>query len=303
MRFSIPAQSLSSALTSFADAANLRLLFPSEMVAGLSSPGVEGTMPADHALGRLLAGTGLVYRFTGTGAVTLERAPVQTEDGAVQLAPVTVEGQAPTSLNASIGNLPPEYAGGMVARGQRLGVLGNQDMMDVPFSTTSYTSETIRNQQAETIAEVLANDPAVRSGYGYGNFSELFVIRGFPLGGEDISIDGLYGNAPRQIVAMEMYERVEVLKGASAFLNGMPPSGTGIGGAVNLVPKRAGDTPLTRVTGSFAQDSRIGGHVDIGRRFGRDDAFGIRANAAIRDGETAIDKDGHYLHLGSLGLV
>ena len=146
-----------------------------------------------------------------------------TGAGTVKLDPISVEGAA-AGVAAP---LPPAYAGGQVSRGGRVGVLGNKDMMDVPFSVTGYTEETIRNQQSETIADVLANDPSVRTGYSYGNFGEMFVIRGFPLYGEDIAVDGLYGNAPRQIVGLEMYERVEVLKGSNAFLNGVAPSGSG----------------------------------------------------------------------------
>lgn len=226
-------------------------------------------------------------------------AQTSTGGDALKLAPISVEGTATAGASEA---LPPVYAGGQVSRGGRLGVLGNQDMMDVPFSLTGYTEETIRNQQAETIADVLANDPSVRTGYTYGNFGELFVIRGFPLSGEDIAIDGLYGNAPRQIVGLEMYERVEVLKGSNAFLNGVAPSGGGIGGSVNLVPKRAGDEPLTRLTTSYAMDTRVGSHLDVGRRFGPDNAFGVRTNLLARDGETAIDDEERRNLLASVAL-
>ena len=64
--------------------------------------------------------------------------------------------------------LPETYAGGQVARGASIGVLGNQDMMDVPFSFTSYAAETIENQQARTIADILQNDASVRSGQAFG---------------------------------------------------------------------------------------------------------------------------------------
>ena len=176
------------------------------------------------------------------------------------------------------------------------------NIMDVPFSVTGYTEETIRNQQADTIADVLANDPSVRSSYGYGNFSEQFVIRGFPLYGEDIAIDGLYGNAPRRIVGLELYERVEVLKGANAFLNGVAPASSGIGGGVNLVPKRAGDEPLNRITGSYAMNSQFGMHLDSGRRFGPDNAYGVRVNAVTRDGETAIADEERQTLIGAVAL-
>ncbi len=223
-------------------------------------------------------------------------AQAQKSDATV-LAPLEVDAQA-----VKHDDLPQPYAGGQVARGGRIGVLGNQDIMDVPFSVTSYTEQTIRNQQAQTVADILANDPSVRSGFGFGNSGEEFMIRGFPLSSADISIDGVYGITPRQIVGLEMFERVEVLKGASAFLNGTAVSGGALGGSINLVPKRAGDEPFTRVTGTYGMDSQFGGHVDTGMRFGPNKAFGIRINVAGRDGDTAIDDQKEWSALGAVAL-
>lgn len=44
--------------------------------------------------------------------------------------------------------LPEAYPGGQVARGGRFGLLGNLDMMDVPFNATAYTEMLIRDQQS-----------------------------------------------------------------------------------------------------------------------------------------------------------
>lgn len=293
--FAIAPQPLDAALAAFSAATRIQVLTPGDVTRGVVSPGVSGTMTVRDGLNRLLSGTGLSARFLTGDTVTVERVAV---NGALQLDPVQVEGQRVGGGNAP----PPAYAGGQVVRGARLGALGNQDAMDVPFSVTGYTAETIANQQAETVADVLANDPAVRSGLGYGNFSESFVIRGFQLMGEDLSVDGLYGTAPRQIVATDMFERVEVLKGANAFLNGAAPGGSGIGGGVNLVPKRAADEPLTRLTLGYAMDSRATAAADVGRRFGDGNQFGARANVAYRDGETAVDGEKRTLKLGALAL-
>ncbi|WP_181850161.1 TonB-dependent siderophore receptor [Thalassospira profundimaris] len=197
---------------------------------------------------------------------------------------------------------PPVYAGGQVATGGRAGVLGNKDVMDTPFSTTSYTSELITNQQAQDVADVLLNDPSVVNSTGYGNFADRFNIRGYDLQSDDISLDGVSGTAPRQKAIIETYERVELLKGASAFLNGMPPGSSGIGGTVNLVPKRATANPVTSLTGSTENGKTFGSHVDIGRRFGSADQFGARANAVYRDGETSIDDEEVTARLASLAL-
>ncbi|NWE23940.1 TonB-dependent siderophore receptor, partial [Pseudomonas sp. P7548] len=63
---------------------------------------------------------------------------------------INVDAPAPSAL-------PPVYAGGQVARGGQLGVLGNQDIMDAPFSMASYTEKLIRDQQAQTVGDVLLN--------------------------------------------------------------------------------------------------------------------------------------------------
>ncbi|MDB5675789.1 MAG: hypothetical protein JWM65_2771, partial [Sphingomonas bacterium] len=114
-----------------------------------------------------------------------------------------------------------------------------------------------------------------------------------------MSIDGLYGVTPRQIVSPELFDNVQVLNGASAFLFGAAPGGSGIGGGINLTPKRAHKT-LFRATANFSQDSVFGGTFDAGTRFGADDAFGIRVNGVYRKGETAIDHDQREVRAASV---
>lgn len=172
-----------------------------------------------------------------------------------------------------------------------LGALGNRKAADVPFSLRSYNEALILNQQPQTLGQVLENDPTVRTSYGFGNASEQFIIRGFTLFGDDVGLNGLYGIAPRQLVAPELFESVQVLNGASAFLNGAAPGGSGIGGSVNLQLKRAGDGPLNRATIGYTASSHFGGSIDIARRFGTDDAFGLRVNGAFRSGDVAIDDE------------
>ncbi|MBD8595620.1 TonB-dependent siderophore receptor [Pseudomonas sp. CFBP 8758] len=200
------------------------------------------------------------------------------------------------------GASPDVFAGGQVARGGQMGVLGNQDNMDVPFTLTSYTSKLIEDQQAEDVGDVLLNDPSVRQSFGFGNQAQVFVIRGLPLSSDDISYNGLYGVLPRQIISTDAVERVEVFKGPNAFINGVSPTGTGLGGSVNLVPKRAGDDPIRRYTQDISTDGRVGEHLDLGQRFGEDNRFGARVNLAQREGDTAIDDEAQRTKLFTLGL-
>ncbi len=209
---------------------------------------------------------------------------------------------APQTFSPGGNDTVPAYLDGQIANGGRLGILGEQDAMNVPFNVVSFTDKLIQDQQSRTLGDVLNNDAAVQTGYGYGNYSETFVIRGFELSGDDISYGGLYGVLPRQILPMEFADRVELLKGSSAFLNGVPPGGTGVGGNVNIEPKRATDTAINRVSVDYTSSSQVGGAVDVGRRFGDNNQWGVRVNAVHREGESAIDDEKRRLTLGSLGL-
>ncbi len=204
------------------------------------------------------------------------------------------------SADASAAGLSAPYAGGQVARGGRVGLLGTQDMMDTPFSATAFTAQLLQDQQTRSVADVLLNDPAVRNARGFGNFQEVYVIRGFPVFSDDIAYNGLYGLLPRQYVAAELLERVEVLRGASAFLNGAAPGGSGLGGAINLMPKRATNEALTEVTAGVESGGQGLLALDLSRRFGPGGSTGMRLNAVVRNGDTAID--GESRQLGLLGV-
>ncbi|MEF7617067.1 TonB-dependent receptor [Aquincola sp. MAHUQ-54] len=205
------------------------------------------------------------------------------------------------SADASAEGLKAPYAGRQVARGGRVGILGNQDMMDTPFSQTSYTQELIQNQQAMSIGDVLKNDPTVRLARGFGNYQQVYVIRGFPVYSDDMSYNGLYGLLPRQYLAAELVERVEVLRGVSAFVNSAAPGGSGLGGSINVMPKRAPNEAVTQVT--LGVESGPQGYLaaDIARRFGPDKSTGVRLTAVRRDGDTAIDRESRELSLFAIG--
>ncbi|MBW8466360.1 MAG: TonB-dependent receptor [Acidovorax sp.] len=229
---------------------------------------------------------------------------------AQQTAAPTTVGEAKTlstvtvnaSADASAQGLSPAYPGGQVARGGRAGILGTKDAMETPFSITSYTNELIQDRHARSVGDVLQNDPTVRVARGFGNFQESYFIRGFLLGSDDTAYNGLYSLLPRQYIATELFERVEVLRGASAFLNGASPNGGGIGGSINLLPKRAPNEPLNRVTFGVASGGQTQLAADVARRFGPDGNTGIRVNAATHSGGTGVDDEDVKLGLVAVGL-
>jgi len=236
---------------------------------------------------RHCVGAGLLVAAAGVSAQTAAKTALDE---------VVVSDQA-----EAIGGLQKTYSGGQFARGGNLGILGNTDLMNVPFSTTNYTSELIDNQQALSVADVVMNDASVRTLTSRGGFGDDFQIRGFTVSNSDISMNGLFGLAPSTRIPLEMVERVEVLKGPGALTNGVGPSGS-VGGSINVVTKRAADVPLTRLTTTYMGKAQLGTHLDVGRRFGEDNQWGVRVNGLVRGGEGNIDGGKQNLGLGSIGL-
>ncbi len=217
-----------------------------------------------------------------------------TSSATVVLSPIDVNATPATAL-------PAPYAGGQVAEGGSLGLLGTQNVMDTPFSTTSYTRELTEDQQARTAADTLINDASVRLSTGSNGFDDTFQVRGFPVGGQDVGLNGLYGLVSSNRVQAQIIERIELLRGPGALVNGIAPGGS-IGGGINIVTVRAGDQPLTRLTPTFISDGNFGTAVDIGRRYGQNNEWGIRFNGLYRDGETSIDDGNLRSGLAALGV-
>jgi iron complex outermembrane receptor protein len=244
-------------------------------------------------------GLGLCRLALTSAAITLGAAAVLAQETppTVQLDAIVVEGPA------SPGSVPPAFAGGQVATGARLGLLGNAETLNTPFNVTSYTDEFIRNQQAPTLSDALILDPSVRSSHPSGGIVESFNIRGFPVGegnSGEVAFDGVFGVAPNYKIFTDYAERIEVLKGPAAALTGLAPNG-GVGGVINIVPKRA-EADLTRAGTEFSSTTYGGATFDVARRYGSGREFGVRVNGSLRGGDTAIDGQRNVTGIGSLAL-
>src|ERR1700760_700103 len=91
------------------------------------------------ALAAMLLASAAAQAQTGTTAAA------DNGDGKIQTVVVSA------SADASADGLTKAYAGGQVARGGRLGLLGNVDMMDTPFNTMNFTQQLIQDQQARSV--------------------------------------------------------------------------------------------------------------------------------------------------------
>src|SRR5450830_966762 len=151
------------------------------------------------------------------------------------------------------------------------------DIMDVPATVNVVTREVLELQAAGGLYDALKNTAGVTRQQNGGETWDQLVIRGIAV--ENRTNYRLNGSLPIMNFAqipMEDKERVEVLKGASALYYGF----TSPAGVVNFVTKRAGAQPVNSVGVTLDNHGRAIASAEMARRFGSEQEFGLRLNAA-----------------------
>lgn len=247
LSFDIPAQPLASALNRFGDITGFQLVYAASLAENKRSVAVAGSLKARDALARMLAGTGLEFRFTDSRTVILQaaHAPGSTR----VLGPVRVEGaQQPEhpARGEGVAQLGGIRGGqDQEARGYRpvvaaVGAGAPTAMEDIPRSVSVLTQEQIQQQDINDIGEALRHMAGVSLIETPQDVSRgaAIVSRGFRV--SQLQVDGDTAR-PLNVIDNGMldigpYERIELVRGA----NGVFTGDASPGGSLNLVRKRPG---------------------------------------------------------------
>lgn len=237
----------------------------------------------------------LALLAAGAGSAALAQTAAPAGGEAATLPQVTVRSKYERE------DLPVRAPGNKAASGARLGILGATSIMDAPVHVNAYTRELAEDWSALTLQDVLENDSAVVFTTNKNHLLQNFNLRGLDMGAMDIATNGLYGIAPANSVPIEMFERVEVLRGPNVLLSGMPPLSS-VAGTVNMVTKRALAQPIADLTLTYGTHSYFQAHADVGKRFGEEKRLGIRFNGVYGDGEMGAKDESQTRRVGALAL-
>jgi outer membrane receptor for ferric coprogen and ferric-rhodotorulic acid len=237
VRFDIPTQALERALEAFRTQSRIQVIYGSDLVVGKMAPAVVGEFTPAVALQKLIQGSGLVLHETGNGVLVLQPAPAGGEADAAELAIVSVEDSLLRNKASTEGS--GSYASGYATVGSKF----EGSVRRVPQSVSVITQQRMQDQNLTTLDQALAQTTGVTV-QPNATIDPNFYSRGFQL--DTFQFDGVpqtYTNNFQARPDLAMYERVEVLRGASGLFNGAGQPG----GVVNLVRKR----PVSETQFSF----------------------------------------------------
>jgi iron complex outermembrane receptor protein len=166
------------------------------------------------------------------------------------------------------------------------GTFRNARLLDTPL-TVNVVSRTVLDAQAATgLYDALRNTAGVSRSQLNGATYDNIAIRGILV--ENRGNYRLNGSLPVVNLIdlpLENKQRVEVLKGVSALYYGFaPPSGI-----INMTTKRAEAEPVAMLQVNGTDRGSYVGHIDVGARFGSNDAFGLRFNGVAGHLDSGID--------------
>ncbi|MDQ7970266.1 MAG: TonB-dependent siderophore receptor [Oxalicibacterium faecigallinarum] len=229
--YNIPAGPLGRNLSTFAAQSGVALSFDPALTAGLNSPSLHGSFSPRAAITHLLADSGLEIAARADGSYTVTKkstTDVPRESAVLPVVQVT-SGLGSTTENTG------SYTTGAASTATRL----NMSLRETPQSVSVMTRQRMEDQGLTQLSDVVVQTAGLTMGGGgnVGSDSSPIYARGFQV--DNYQIDGvshLYSNYGSifQSNDMALYDRVEVVRGATGLM-----SGIGLPGAtINLIRKR-----------------------------------------------------------------
>jgi len=190
-----------------------------------------------------------------------------TEAAPTQLTPVVVTSPSPATTAGVAG-------------------FGDVPLSRTPIQASIVTQSQWRDSGAGGLSALTRFDASVSDAYNAQGYWTSFTVRGFAIDNQfNFLRDGLPINAETAL-PLDNKSKVEFLKGTSGIQAGTSAPG----GLVNLVVKRP-EGNFTSASLGWQQSGSVTATADISRRFGEQQAFGVRLNVAAEHLDPMIYND------------
>lgn len=280
----IAASSLDRVLSSFAAAQGVTLLYDTRLTEGLKSPGLRGRYGVIDGFSTLLRGTGLELIGHGSDFSVQRRAATTLEDTQVQDSRLTLG--STTEHSGS-------YTTGSLGVATRLPL----SIRETPQSVSVVTRKRMDDQGMTRLEDALQQVTGVNVMYESAD-QVRFYSRGFAMDNvqENGASSSFQGSVPGMGSAeassdspdLAIYDRVEVLRGASGLTQGTGEPG----GTVNLVRKAPTHDFQASTRLSAGSWDRYRNEIDVSGPLDAQGNLRGRVVTVYQDGNSFIDHVG-----------
>jgi iron complex outermembrane receptor protein len=288
----IPAEELGSALQTLAKDYDFQVLYRTEIVANLRTQGAVGTLTPDEALGKVLTGTGLTFRYLDDKTVTIVSASAPsssltqtTSSGSSDDASTNREAGKKSSQDFRVAQVDQKVAGPsavdkgkeeeaaykkksagleeIVVTGTRIPTEAGREVLPV----RRYTREDIETSGQTTIADFLNTLPDVSkisTGSAFDGQNNTFpgqsivTLHGLPAGTTLTLLNGrrvegnFAGLFDLNAIPAAALERIEELPVGASAIYGADA----LGGAINIVTRKGfNGAEITTTVEHYSGDS------------------------------------------------
>lgn len=244
LAWDLPAAPLDDTLARIARQGQRSISAAPALLQGQRTAAIAGRYTVEQAAQRALAGTGLTLASTPSGTLTVvlqdpaTPAPASPASAAGSAATATTLKEVTVTAEAARSG-PTEGTGSYTARSTQTATRLDLALKDTPQSVSIVTRQQMDDQGLIGISDVLQQTPGItvvrENTEGYSFYARGFQVENFQFDGvPSLSTAGGNVRDNYSLTDSAIYDRVEILKGATGLVNGAGyPSGV-----INLVRKR-----------------------------------------------------------------
>lgn len=159
--------------------------------------------------------------------------------------------------------------------------------MKTPLSVTTISEKAVEDFMSSTegMSKLLTLVPSIVKSSDAA--VDQISIRGFRDSGRGFLINGIPGMQAMTRQSSNYIDSIDVIEGPSTGIKGSANYNAD-GGAININSKKATDEPINKVGLKWHSKGAHEETIDIGRRFGENNRYGVRINAYNTNGERSI---------------